>query len=167
MRFNIFAFTLMFTAGSLSAHAPPVPAVYQDLYNSLTTQIAGFDASVNTGWNKSSYPYLVAPQLLTGSSGQYTNLLGTYYYESAVTSQLNVLQALGAEAVTVHIDFPILYQPFYTYTGSPSQYQQFVSFYQQLAQDVRSRGMKLVVESIFPMPLVGATTAQFRVTRRP
>src|SRR5579862_7999103 len=147
MRFNILTFTLILSAGYSSAQTPPVPSVYQDLYDSLTTQISGFETAVNTGWNGSSYPYLNAPQLEAADSDQFTQLLGTNYYTGAVTDQLQELQALGANAVTVHINFPILYQPFYIATGNPAQYQQFVSFYQQLAQDVHARGMKLVVEA--------------------
>jgi hypothetical protein len=162
MRFNTLVFTAMLAAGSLSAQAPPVPAVYQDLYNTLTTQIAGFDAAVKAGWNGSSYPYLNAPQLAAAGSTQYTALLGNTYYTYAVIPQLDELKALGANAVTIHIDFPTFYQPFYTYIGNPSQYQQFVSFYQQLAQDVRARGMKLVVEATSPMPLAGDQFSVFQ-----
>jgi chitodextrinase len=53
---------------------------------------------------------------------------------------------LGAQGVNVHISFPILYQPFYS--SNPSEYQQFVDFYQQLAQDVHGRGMKLIVSNV-------------------
>jgi hypothetical protein len=162
MRLHLFSFTLILTAGSLSAQNPPVPALYQDLYDTLTTQIAGFDAAVNAGWNGSSYPYLDAPQLAAADSSQYTTLLGTNFYAYGVLTQLDELKALGANAVTVHIDFPLFYQPFYTYVGQPALYQQFVTFYQQLAQDIRARGMKLVVEADFPMPLTGTTTGQFQ-----
>jgi hypothetical protein len=162
MRLQILTFTLILTAGSLSAQAPPVPAEYQDIYSTLTTQIAGFDAAVNAGWNGSTYPYLDAPQLSAADSNQYTTILGSTFYTYAVLPELEELQALGANAVTVHIDFPTFYQPFYTYEGNPSQYQQFVSFYQQLAQDVRARGMKLVVEASVSMPLVGNQISVFQ-----
>ncbi len=155
MRFHPLTLSLLFTAGSLSAQAPPVPPAYQDLYNTLSTQISAFDTTVSAGWNGSSYPYLDAPQLQAASSDEYTSLLATYYYSVAVTEQLEVLQALGANAVTVHVNFPIFYQPYYTWAGNPSQYQQFVSFYQQLVQDIRARGMKVVIEASVGLPLVG------------
>lgn len=162
MDLRILAFTAVLTTASLSAQNPPVPSAFQDLYNTMATQIAGFNTAVNSGWDGSSYAYLNAPQLPTANSNGYTTLLTPYYYSVGVTEQLEELQALGANAVTVHIDFPTFYQPFYTYAGDPSLYQQFVSFYQQLAQDVRARGMKLVVEATFGMPLTGANTAQFQ-----
>jgi hypothetical protein len=157
----ILTFAVILSAGSLSGQAPPVPAEYQDLYNSLTTQIAGFETAVDAGWNGSSYPYLNAPQLETANSGQYTQLLGTNYYASQVIVQLDELQALGANAVTIHINFPIFSQPFYTYAGNPAQYQQFISFYQQVAQDVRARGMKLVVEASLGSTGPGSNMGQF------
>jgi hypothetical protein len=155
MRLSIFALA-MFATGSLFAQAPPVPSEYQALYNNLSTQITGFDAAVNAGWNGSSYPYLDAPQLLPASSDGYTNLLQPGY-TLAVYAQLEELQALGASAVTVHMNFPIFYQPFYTYIGNPAQYHQFVSFYQQLAQNIHARGLKLVVEASLYVPLAGET----------
>jgi len=148
-------FTFVLAAGSLSAQAPPVPEAYQDLYTSLNTQITAFNQALKSaGWSASSskYPYVNAPQLQAANSDQYTQLLGTNYYTSFVTEELQEMQALGATGVTVHINFPILYQPFYTSTGNPALYQQFVAFYQQLAQDVHARGMKLVVETSLGVP---------------
>ena len=121
----------------------------------------GFDAAVNAGWNGSTYPYLDAPQLEAANADSYTNLLQPDY-AFVVASQLNELQALGANAVTVHILFPILYQPFYEYIGNPGQYQQFVNYYQQLAQDIHARGMKLVVEASVIVPFVGNDVSQFQ-----
>ena len=44
MRIRILAVAAL-VCRSLSAQAPPVPAAYQSLYNTLSTQIAGFDAA--------------------------------------------------------------------------------------------------------------------------
>ena len=162
MRLHIVAFTVVLTARSLSAQAPPVPAEYQDLYDTLARQIAGFDAAANAGWNGSSYPYLDAPQLEAASSDQYTTLLGTNSYTYSVIPQLEELQAPGANAVTVHLDFLIFYQPFYAYMGNPAQYQPFVNFCQQFAQNIRARGMRLAVEASLGMPLVGDQVFQFQ-----
>jgi len=150
------------TPGSLSAQPPPVPTVFQDLYTSMTTQIAGFEKTIKKSWDGSKYSYLDSPQLLSANSDLYTQLLGTNYYTSFVTEELGELQALGANSVTVHINFPILYQPFYTFAGNPSQYQQFVSFYQQLIQDVHARGMKMVVESSLGVPSVVTNMGEFQ-----
>jgi len=131
---------------ALGLSAQSVPPAFQSIYSTLNTQIQSFESTVQAGWNKSPYPTLFTPQLQSASSGEYTQLLTSTYMAYVILPEIEQLQALGATGVTVHIDFPILYAPFYS--SNPSQYQQFVSFYQQVAQAVRSRGLKLVVESV-------------------
>jgi hypothetical protein len=145
---------------ALGLSAQNVPPAYQEMYSTLTTQIASFESTVQAGWNQSSYPTLFTPQLLSASSNQYTQLLSTNYMTSIVLPQLQELQALGATGVTVHIDFPILYQPYYA--SDPSEYQQFVSFYQQLAQSIHSLGLKMVVESAVGQPLPGDNASTYQ-----
>ncbi len=136
-----------------------IPAQYQPIYSLVNTQISSFDSTLLQSSNGTKYPYLSAPQLETASSDLYTSLLGEYQYSTQVEPQLSDIQAEGAKAVTVHIDFPILYQPFYS--SNPSQYQQFVTFYQQLMQDVHSRGMKMIVETNAATVFPGANTSSF------
>ncbi len=136
-------FIFAFAAGTVPAQ---VPSAYQDAYNTLTTQISAFDAAVRASWNGTSSGVIYAPQLETASAANFTQLLGTNYYTNVVLPELEEMKALGAQGVNVHISFPILYQPFYS--SDPSQYQQFVQFYQQLAQDIHARGMKLIVSNV-------------------
>jgi chitodextrinase len=145
---------------ALGLSAQSVPSTYQSIYSNLTTQIQSFDNTVKAGWNQSPYPTLFTPQLQSASSDQYTSLLSSNYMAAMVTPQLAELQALGATGVTVHIDFPILYQPFFA--TEPSQYQQFVNFYQQLAQQVHASGLKLVVETEAGEPLPGDNANAFQ-----
>lgn len=139
-----------------------VPAPYQETYNYLSSQIAAFTAALKSSPSSSFSPALSAPQALRASSDLYTNLVQPDYYDEAVTPQLNSFQALGAKAVVVHINFPILYQPYYRSISNPALYQQFVNFYQQFAQDVHARGMKLVVESVVGVPLPGTFVQTFQ-----
>ncbi len=154
-----FLTVFLLGAAAASAQSIPVPSEYQDLYSTLATQISGFDTTVKAGWNGSHYPVLYGPQLQSASSDQYTDLLASYYYSNSVTPELDEEQALGAKAVTVHICFPILYQPFYT--ANPSQYQQFVNFYQQLATDIHARGMKMIVENVTMSSFPGNMASSF------
>lgn len=139
-----------------------IPTPYQATYNTLSSQIASFDTSVKAGYNGTPYPFLASPGLLPASSDNYTTLLNSTYYQYNVTPVLNAFQALGSKAVDVHINFPILYQPFYTSIGNSSQYQQFVTFYQQLVQDVHARGMKLIVECGAGSLVPGTQIANFQ-----
>ena len=127
----------------------------------MTTQLSAFQASVNQGWNKAPYAVNWSPHLSTAESSQYLQLLAPNYYTNTVLTELQELQATGAKAVTVHIDFPILYQPFYTYEKESTDYEQFVAFYQQLASDVHARGMKMVVEATVMEALDGTNGADF------
>jgi chitodextrinase len=52
---------------------------------------------------------------------------------------------MGVQAVMVEVGFPMLYEPFLTSQGQ--SYSQFVTFYQQVAADVRAAGLQLVVEN--------------------
>jgi len=141
--------------------AQSVPQTYQAIYNNMTTQISAFQATLNQSWNKSAYSVVWAPHLSSAESDQFTTLLGSNYFNQTVLLELQEIQATGAKAVTVHINFPVLYQPFYTYTNNPSQYQQFVSFYQQVVSAVHSRGMKLVVEATVSEALDGTNGSAF------
>jgi len=136
----IVALTVLLCAATLSAQT--VPPVYQDLYTSLTNQITAFSNTVNASWNHVPYAVAWAPQLGGANSGLGSKLLATNHY-SATVSELDSLKATGAKAITIQIDFPMLYEPFFS---SEAEYQQYLNFYTQLASDIRSRGLKLIVE---------------------
>jgi hypothetical protein len=137
-----------------------LPSEYQAIYTLINTQLTTFDSQVLAGWNGAPYSYMTSPQLLTASSDQYTSLLTTDYYTLSVEPELVSLQALGVQGVTIHIDMPILYEPFYA--SNSALYQQFVAFYQQLVQDVHSRGMKLIVETTVGSSLTGNLVGDFQ-----
>jgi len=62
-----------------------------------------------------------------------------------ITEQIQELHAIGVQAVMVEVGFPMLYEPFLTSQGV--SYDQFVTFYQQVAASVKAAGMKLIVEN--------------------
>ncbi len=129
-------------AGVRAIHAqsfPPVPTEYQDLYNSLTTQLSSFEAVVKAG---GTYPTAFSGQLQSANAANGPALLTSPY--SSVLMELDSMKALGVKAVNVGIHFPILYAPFY---ASAADYQQYLNFYAQVARDVRARGLKLIVET--------------------
>jgi len=136
-----------------------VPQAYQDLYSTLNTQISNFDSAVKSRWSGTTAAVNYAPQLETASSAQYTGLLAPGYYDYVVEPQLDELQALGAKGIKVQVSFPILYAPFYG--ANQSLYQSIAGFYQQLASDIHSRGLKLIVESTAENQFPGANAADF------
>jgi len=135
-----------------SAVVPPdVPPAYQDLYSMLEEKIAGFAGKIPSQENTASAAVNFGGELLTANAHRGVQLLLPKTREG-VRVELDRLRALGAKSVTVAVGFPILYRPFLEWNGDPGDYQGLVDFYKQLAADVRSRGMQLVVESgaLFP-----------------
>jgi len=150
---------MMATGGALFAQTAPVPSQYQDLYNSLSSQISTFDATVRANWDGSRSGVIYAPQLESANSGIFTGLLAPGYYDLTVLPQLEELLALGATGVKVEVDFPILYSPFYS--TDTAAYQDFATFYQQLAQDIHALGLKLIVETLAENQNPGVQSGEF------
>ncbi|MGA2589340.1 MAG: fibronectin type III domain-containing protein [Bryobacteraceae bacterium] len=130
-----------------SAQGLPVPPVFQDLFNTLNTDLGDFNTALNGLWNGSKYPVLYAGELSNANSNN-SNLLTSSALPS-VQNQLSMLKALGVQAVAVEVSFPMLYEPFFS---SQTEYQQYVSYYSQVATMVKQQGFKLIVESQSMIP---------------
>jgi fibronectin type 3 domain-containing protein len=121
-----------------------VPAGYcQTIDTELTGDLNAFNATLSSLWNGSTYPTMYTGNLMMANGNTGPTLINSSTFV-AVQNQLVQLQAMGYKAVLIQVGFPLLYEPFY-----PSQavYQQYVSFYAQVAALVRSKGMKIVVEN--------------------
>jgi hypothetical protein len=123
---------------------PPLPAGYcQAIDTELTTDLNAFNATLNSLWNGSTYPVLYAGNLPMANSNIGPTLSnGPLFLE--VQNELVELQAMGYKAALVQVGFPVLYAPFYS---SQAQYEQYVSFYAQVAATIRAMGMKMIVEN--------------------
>src|SRR3984957_8648131 len=145
------------------ASTPPVPPAFQDLFGSLNGDLKAFNTTLNGIWNGSKYPVLFSGTLTSADGNAGPPLIASGHY-SGVQLQLQALQALGVKAIMVEVGFPMLYEPFFS---SQSQYQQYVSFYQQVAASVRALGMKLIIENnclLSNMVQAGWNTAPFYAT---
>jgi hypothetical protein len=120
-----------------------VPATYLDLCNTVTSDIAAFNGTLNGLWNGSRYPVLYTGALWNADANAGLKLINSGYF-TAVQTQLQALKAMGVQAIIVEVGFPMLYEPFFS---SSDQYQQFVNFYSQVAAAVRGMGLKLIVEN--------------------
>ena len=120
-----------------------MPPAFQDLFGSLNGDLKAFNTTLNGIWNGSKYPVLFSGTLTSADGNAGPPLIASGHY-SGVQLQLQALQAMGVKAIMVEVGFPMLYEPFFS---SQSQYQQFVSFYQQVAASVRALGMKLIIEN--------------------
>ena len=139
---TFFALSVL-TPCRASQQPPPVPSSFQDLYTSLQGYLDSFNATLHSSWNGSTYPVLFTGNLFTANANSGPQLIGPTYI-IGVQLELQGLKAMGVPAVLVEMPFPMLYEPFFS---SQSEYQQFVSFYSQVAASIRALGMKLVVEN--------------------
>lgn len=135
--------TLVLTTAGAFAQAtpPPVPPQYQSLYNNLESQMTTFTQGLPQGG--AGLPVLNSAQLRSASSDE-GGLLVTSGQGNTVQTEMLELKALGVGAVTIHVDFPMLYEPFYP---SASTFQQYQSFYTQVAAQAHAAGLKVIVET--------------------
>jgi fibronectin type 3 domain-containing protein len=124
--------------------APPTPAGYcQTISSELTNDLNAFNTTLSTLWNGSKYPTVYAGNLPM-ADGNVGPSLSSSTHMASVVDQLVELQAMGYTGVMIQVGFPVLYAPFYS---SDAQYQQYVTFYSQVAQTIHSMGMKLIIEN--------------------
>jgi fibronectin type 3 domain-containing protein len=153
--------TLLFCRLIASGQTVPsnVPTQYQSLYSELQGDISTFSQAISSQSNGASYPTLFASQALTVNSDLGAPLLNANYYQYNVMPELQELKALGVSVVSVHINFPVLYEPYY---GSQQTFQPYVSFYQQVAQQIHSMGMKMMVETTVAAAEPGTNGSTFQ-----
>jgi fibronectin type 3 domain-containing protein len=133
----------IFPAGASAQQPPPVPASFQALYTSLDNYLVNFNATINSQSNGTTYPVMYSANLEDANADAGPNIINSGSV-AGIQAQLQGLKAMGVQAVTVEVSFPMLYEPFFS---SQSQYQQYVAFYQNLATSVRALGLKLIVEN--------------------
>lgn len=152
MKYQLLAAAVLALGGvpGAQAQAAAPPAPYQSLYNSLAGQMGPFQTAAVLQPN---YSTVFAAELITANSNRGPALLTGSY--TGVLMELDSLRALGVRAVKVAIHFPLLYPGYYS---NPATYQQYVNFYTQLANDVRARGLKLIVETGIVLNEPGITT---------
>jgi hypothetical protein len=156
---NASALALCMLIRSASAQTPPpVPSQYQDAYTAVNSNLTSFNTTLSSQWNGATSPVAYAPQLQTAISDLTTNLLQPNYYQMTVLSELNSLQALGATAITFHVNFPNLLPSYY---ANPSDYQAYLNFYTTLVAEIRSRGLKVIIENTTAAVYPGTNGASF------
>ena len=128
--------------------APPtVPTDYcGPLYTELNLDLQAFNIVLGTPptWTPIPGGLTVYSATLQWANSNTGPQISNPAYLPTVQAELQNLQALGVQAVSIPALFPILYEPFY---GSQAAYQPYLTFYTQVAQAVRAAGLKLLVDS--------------------
>jgi len=134
--------------GTIPVPTQEVPLEFADLFTFLEQRLLAFNASVAAQWDGTKNPKLVSGAELVPMDSS-DSLLDPTYFSKLVIPYLDALQEVGAKVVKVQIGFPLLYQPYYMKVfGSLDNYNQRLSVYQQMMSALRSRGMKVVVQSV-------------------
>lgn len=136
-----------------------VPAEYKAIHDDMEARITTFEGTLPV--NPVHNDLLFAPQSLLAISGRYTDLLEVTVIDYSVIPELDWFKAMGMNAVTVHINFPVLYEPFHIAVGHPENFQKFVSFYKRVIEEARARDMKVIVEAIADSASPGTLTDDY------
>jgi hypothetical protein len=118
---------------------PPVPAEYQQLYSILKTSLDSFNSQLDTRSAGANYSVIYGAELLPANSNRGEALL-TPNTMQGVKLYLDRFQELGINGVTFPVGYPL-------YTPSFPRYQEYVQFYKQVVQEIRSRGMTIDIET--------------------
>ena len=146
-KFGLGLFAILTWSGlpcSASTPPPPVPPAFQDVYTNLNNYLVSFNSTLNSQWNGVKYPVLFTANLYDADANGGPQVVANNNCLTDVEVQLQELKAMGVQGVMVQVGFPMLYAPFFS---SQSQYQQFVTFYENVAAAVRAQGLKLLVDS--------------------
>lgn len=133
-------------AGGTRAPATPavgeaVPAEFQSVYEELQTRLeAARDAF--SAQPAADVPPSLALELLTANGNRGEDLLQPTTLD-ATRLFLDRFKELGAKAVTVQIVYPLFDQSF-------PRHQEYVEFYRAVAQEVRQRGLLLLIQTSAP-----------------
>jgi hypothetical protein len=120
------------------AGAAPVPEAFEPVYESLSETLAGWEAELAT-MSADPTPTTFGAELLVANGNRGAALLQASTLPG-VRLYLDRLQDLGVGGVTVAITDPLLWPDY------PDN-EAYASFFKEVAQEVRLRGLKLLVET--------------------
>ena len=140
----------------ITTATPIIPGAYLPLYNQLQGYVTADSNLISSNWDGSTYPVNYAAELLTADTNAGPGILTTSERQTMLT-ELDGEVSLGVKTVTVEIGFPVFDLNFYMFTGQTASeaqqtVQNWLDYYQTLAQAIHSRGLKMIVES---NPLLG------------
>src|ERR1700722_18927646 len=132
--------------------APPppdsVPAGYcTSIYNELSGDLQAFNNQLATPptWTPVSGGTQLFGANLSGADSNTGPQISGPNYLPTVLNQLQELKALGIQAVSVPVGFPVLDVAFYG--NSHTALAPYVTFYTNVATAVKNAGLKLIVDN--------------------
>jgi len=131
------------TCSSVVNYDESVPASYESMYVTLGQILYNFAQNLSSTTPVASHQVIYATELLPADSNIGAKLLSPRAMQG-VNNFLNAIQKLGIQGVTIDISYPVLVPTF-------PNYDQYLSFYENVVQQVRARGMKIDIESETPL----------------
>jgi chitodextrinase len=131
------------SSSDLFAQTPVVPNQYQGLYSQLDADLANFESTISSYSTPTAVQVAYSAELKSAHSNLGPELLVPLHY-SATMMELDSLKALGVQAITISVNFPVLDPGFYQ---DPSNYNSYLNFYTRLASDIRARNLKFIVKT--------------------
>lgn len=116
------------------------------MYATLNQILDNFGQTLSSTSPGLSHQVIYATELLPADSNIGQKLLSPQAMQ-AVINYLDAIQKLGIDGVTIDVSYPIL-------TPTFPNYSQYLSFYENVVEQARARGMKIDIESETPL-LVG------------
>ncbi|MEM3659840.1 MAG: hypothetical protein QXU11_05425 [Thermoproteota archaeon] len=115
-----------------------VPLEYCALYSRLKSSLDDYEKHLDSRSYEAG-EIIFGAELLPANANRGPDLLKPESVEG-VRLYLDRLKDLGVQGVTIAVNYPLYLQDF-------DRYQEYVEFYEQVAEEVRIRGMKLDVEA--------------------
>jgi len=126
---------------------PPVPAGYcSTIYNEVLPDLQAFNLllKIPPTWTPvSDGPTKYGANLQTADASVGPQISNSTYL-TTVINELTELKAMGVQAVSVPVGFPVLYAPF---IGTEAEIKPYLDFYANVAQAVKASGLKLIVDN--------------------
>jgi len=115
-----------------------IPAEYQNEYNAIQGILDSFNSSLGPNTDSTSGTVFAA-ELLPANGNRGSALFQSYNLNSVATN-LNALQTMGVQGVTIAIGYPLLDPSF------PNS-AQYLRYFEQVVSMAHARGMKVLIES--------------------
>lgn len=152
----LLTLALIATAGCGTAgRAQDAPARYQALYAELDGELARAERQIAERWDGRRHGTNFAVELLVANGNRGPSLLKPQVM-NGVKVTLDSLKALGVDAVTVAMTYPLLMPDF-------PRAAEYIAFFRQVVAEAQQRGIRVIAEMgpVFPDPEFSDFKADF------
>lgn len=118
--------------------AQTVPANWESLYNGLEAKIRWVDSTMTAKWDGTKYCTNYCTNLMPANSSKGPDMLTQLPSLYVVKKHLDALDSIGINTIDLAIQYPTLVDSF-------PQSDEYLSYYKQVVQEIRSRGMNIIV----------------------